>query len=415
MRWIGTSAHHRWLEIEADRLFEFAHAAADPGGGFGWLDDSGARNDAMPQYLWINARMAHVFSLAALMGRPGAARLADHAIEALNGAFHDDQFGGWYTSVDHGLPLDARKSGYPTFFVVLGAASAAAAGRPGGAELLAEALAITDRHFWSDEEGMSLESWDREFVTTEPYRGGNVNMHAVEAYLAAYGVVRERTLLDRALSITQRMIHEFARNNNFRVYEHFSETWAPLPDYNREQPAHRFRAYGSTPGHWMEWARLMLHLRAEMIELGETPPAWLLEDAQAIFEAALRDAWEPDGKEGFVYTVDWTGEPVVRERIRWVVTEAIGAAYALFVATGRVEYEEWYQRFWDYSRARMMDLEGGSWWQELDVDSQPSSTVWDGKPDIYHLMHAVLVPRLPLRPSLAPALAAGLLDTPLSE
>lgn len=36
--------------------------------------------------------------------------------------------------------------------------------------------------------------------------------------------------------------------------------------------------------------------------------------------------------------------------------------------------------------------------------------MWDGKPDLYHLMHAVLIPRLPLAPAMAPALAAGFLD-----
>lgn len=413
MRWIGTASHQRWLEAETDRLFEFARAAAKPSGGFGWLDNSGVRKDDVPQYLWINARMAHVYSLAALMGRPGAAPLVDHALEALTTRFRDAEHGGWYTSVDDNGPVDDTKSGYPTYFVVLGAASATAAGRPGAAELLREALDLTDRYFWSEDEGMARESWDRSFSELEEYRGGNVNMHAVEAYLAAYGVLGDRKLLDRAVRISEQMIHRFARNNSYRVFEHFDSDWNPLPDYNKENPVHRFRAYGSTPGHWMEWARLVLHAKAELEALGETAPEWMLEDAKGVFAAAIRDAWEPDGKEGFVYTVDWDGVPVVRERIRWVVLEGIGGAYALFAETGEASYEEWYQRFWDYSRTRMIDYVNGSWWQELDVDSNPSSTVWDGKPDIYHIMHAVLVTRLPLRPALAPALAAGLLDAPL--
>ncbi|NYI40515.1 AGE family epimerase/isomerase [Demequina lutea] len=414
MEWIGTSAHQRWLENEADRVFNFARAAVNPNGGFGWLDNYGVRDDSVPQYLWINGRMAHVYSLAALMGRPGASDLVDHAIAAIKGHFHDDENGGWYTSAKPEGAVDDTKSGYPTFFVVLGAAGAVAAGRPGGLELLTEALEVTDKYFWAEEEGMARESWDRRFEVSEPYRGGNVNMHAVEAYLAAFGVLGKRELLDKAMSIATRLIHEHARGNSYRVYEHFTTDWTPLPDYNKENPIHRFRAFGSTPGHWMEWARLLLHLRAELQELGETPPTWLLVDAEGLFQAALRDAWEPDGKEGFVYTVDWEGQPIVRERIRWVITEAIGGAYALFAATGNDDYENWYQKFWDYSRRRMMDFQSGSWWQELDVDSEPSNVVWDGKPDIYHIMHAVLVPRLPLRPSLAAALALGKLDAPVS-
>jgi hypothetical protein len=35
--------------------------------------------------------------------------------------------------------------------------------------------------------------------------------------------------------------------------------------------------------------------------------------------------------------------------------------------------------------------------------------VWEGKPDTYHALQATLIPRLPLAPALASALAAGLL------
>jgi mannose/cellobiose epimerase-like protein (N-acyl-D-glucosamine 2-epimerase family) len=47
-------------------------------------------------------------------------------------------------------------------------------------------------------------------------------------------------------------------------------------EYNRDEPAHPFRPYGATVGHWLEWARLALHLRAA---LGSAAPQWLLDDA----------------------------------------------------------------------------------------------------------------------------------------
>ncbi|MCU1439562.1 MAG: sugar isomerase [Rhodoglobus sp.] len=410
MPWLNTAAHARWLESETDRLFEFGRAAAIESGGFGWLDNSGVVRADRPTFLWVTARMTHVYSLATLMGRPGAAALVDHGLAAMTGPFRDEQNGGWFTSIDASGAADDTKSGYPHFFVILGAASATAAGRPGARELLDEALALTSKYFWSDEQGMALESWDRAFTQTESYRGGNVNMHAVEAYLAAADVTGDRIWFDRAKQIAERMIHHFAKNNSYRVYEHFDEDWNPLPDYNIDTPVHRFRAYGSTPGHWAEWARLLLHIRAGLEARGEDAPDWLLEDAKGLFAATVRDAWSVDGGTGFVYSVDWTGAPVVRERIRWVIVEAIGGAYALFAATGDPQYEKWYQTFWDWCREHLMDMEGGSWWQELDVNNMPSSEVWDGKPDLYHLMHALVIPRLPLRLALAPALAAGLLD-----
>lgn len=409
MPWLNSPSHAAWLEAETDRTFDFGRTAAIRT-GFGWLSNAGEIRKEVPTQLWITSRMTHVYALAALMGRPGAATLVDHGIGALTGGFQDAVHGGWYAAIDADGPVDATKAGYAHCFVVLGAASATAAERPGARELLDEALRIFEAHFWSDSEQMCLESWDEAFTETEPYRGGNVNMHAVEAYLAAADVTGDRIWLDRAVSIANVIIHTFARNNSYRVNEHFDEHWKPLPNYNIDNPAHRFRAYGGTPGHWMEWARLLLHLKAGLEDRGDVAPAWMIEDAEGLFAAAVRDAWTTDGSDGFVYTVDWVGEPVVRERIRWVVVEAIGGASALYAATGDPKYDAWYRTFWDYAWNNFMDFKEGSWWQELDQNNVVSQDVWDGKPDIYHLMHCLLVPRLPLTPAMAPALAAGLLD-----
>jgi sulfoquinovose isomerase len=413
MHWINTDAHARWLERETDRLFDFASAAAIDG-GFGWLDNSGRVDPRQANHLWVTARMTHAFSLAALMGRPGANSLVDHGIDALlEGPLRDREHGGWFTAIDiHDQhAVDDSKSGYPHFFVVLGAASAVAAGRPGAETLLREALQVVDGHFWEESAQLPFESWDRAFTKTEPYRGGNVSMHAVEAYLDAADVTGEQLWLDRACSIATTIIHRFARGNDYRVFEHFDESWTPVPDYNRDNPVHRFRAYGSTPGHWAEWARLLLHIKAGLLARALPAPAWLLEDAQGLFAACVRDAWQPDGHPGFVYSVDWDGQPVVSARIRWVIIEAIGAAAALYQETGEAEYEDWYIRLWDVARRTFIDYEGGSWWQELTPDGTPASDVWDGKPDIYHLMHCLVIPRLPLYPAMAPGLAAGLLDS----
>lgn len=409
MKWINTKAHHRWLENETDRIFEFGYKSLVPT-GFGWIGNNGNVRKEMGTQLWITARMLHVYSLAALMGRPGAYELVEHGIESLNGSLRDKINGGWYAIVNDEGVVDSSKQGYQHFFVLLGAASATMTGHPKARKLLNDAIEIIEKYFWSESERMCLESWNENFTKTEDYRGGNANMHAVEAFLIVYDVTKEKKWLDRALRIASVIIHDVARNNNYRVNEHFDSDWNPILDYNKDNPASHFRAYGGTPGHWVEWGRLMLHLRATLINNDGCAPEWLLEDAKNLFKAGVRDAWSVDGADGFVYSVDWEGKPVVRERIRWVIVEAIGTAYALYSVTGDTEYEEYYQRFWDYCRKYLMDYESGSWWQELDVNNKASNKVWDGKQDIYHLMHCLLIPRLPLTPGLAPALAAGLLD-----
>ena len=79
-----------------------------------------------------------------------------------------------------------------------------------------------------------LESWDEAFSKTEEYRGGNANMHAVEAFLIVYDVTHDKKWLDRAIRVASVIIHDVARNNHYRVNEHFDTQWNPLPDYNKD-------------------------------------------------------------------------------------------------------------------------------------------------------------------------------------
>jgi mannose/cellobiose epimerase-like protein (N-acyl-D-glucosamine 2-epimerase family) len=382
-----------WLAGERRRLLEFARAARHPSGGFGWLDERGRLVPDRPVATWITARMTHVFSLARGLGEPDAAELAAHGVAALRGPLRDPVHGGWRTSAD-----DDRKACYEHAFVVLAAASATAAGVSGAAELLAEALGVVERRFWDEAAGLARESWDRAWLSTEDYRGANSNMHLVEAFLAAGDVTGDARWHTRASRIAERLIHGVAAAHDWRLPEHFTADWEPRPDYHRDQPAHPFRPFGGTPGHWLEWSRLLLHLDAT---LGAAAPPWLVPDARALFDSAVTRAWGADGQAGFVYTLDWRDRPVVRSRMHWVIAEAILAAHALHARTGEPGYLRWYREFWGFARARHLDLAGGSWHHELDPAGQPAASVWPGKPDVYHAFQAALLPVLPLAPAAA--------------
>jgi mannose/cellobiose epimerase-like protein (N-acyl-D-glucosamine 2-epimerase family) len=352
--------------------------------------------------------MTHVFALGRLLGVPGSAELLEHGVAALRGLLRDRELDGWYAAVDPGgRPADPGKKAYEQAFVVLAASSAAVAGADDA--LLGEALAVVERHFWSEADGMMVEEWDRGWQVLDPYRGANANMHTVEAFLAAADAGADPQWRDRALRISERLVHDVARPAGWMLPEHYDAGWTPLPDFNRDHPADRFRPYGVTIGHLLEWSRLVLGVRAA---LGPAAPNWLLPDAQGLFDRAVELGWAVDGAEGFVYTVDFTGRPVVRQRMHWVVAEALAAAATLHRATGADRYAAVYDRTWDYADRHLIDRAGGSWWHELDPANRPAATVWSGKPDAYHVVQAVLVPRLPVVPSLAAALARGDLDGP---
>lgn len=391
------------LEEEAARLLSFGRHAAHPDGGFGWLDEDGRLDPARPVETWITSRMTHCFAIARLRGDDSVGDLVDRGVDALTGRLRDAEHGGWHSAVEGDGPVTDVKEAYAHAFVVLAAVSAYVAGHPDAARLLEDALGVLDDRFWQEGDGMVVDVWNRDWTALDPYRGVNANMHTVEALLAAYDVTGERLWLDRATRIVGRVVG-VARSHDWRLPEHFDEHWRPQLDYNIDEPGHRFRPYGVTIGHLVEWARLALHLRTA---LGASAPEWLAGAAEKLYGAAVRRGWAVNGADGFVYTTDFSDQPVVRERMHWVVAEAIAAAWTLHRDLGGAAYLEQFERWWHYADTYLLDRDRGSWHHELSPTNQPSATVWQGKPDIYHAYQATILPLLRPAASFAGAVSVA--------
>lgn len=401
--WTLLPTHRDWLARHGESLLAFGRRSPYPGGGAAWLTDDGSPWLERGVETWISARTAHVYSLGTLLGVPGCRPLAQAALAGLTGPLRDGEGGGWFPSLAADGTPGPGKTAYTHAFVVLAASSATAAGLDGADRLLADALAAFEKWFWDEEAGKAVDTWDAQFTVLDPYRGINANMHTVEAFLAAADVTGERVWLDRAARIGAFAAHA-AADNEWRLPEHFDESWTPQPELNADRPDDQFKPYGATVGHGLEWSRLLLHLEAAGAEGAD----WLAA-ARGLFDRATTDGWAVDGADGFVYTTDWSGTPVVRDRMHWVAAEAIGAAAALAQRTGEPEYGDWYARVWDYAERSLVDHEHGSWHHQLAPDNTPVATVWPGKADLYHAYQATLLPRLPLAPTLATAIARGLL------
>ena len=148
--------------------------------------------------------------------------------------------------------LLAKKEG-----VLVGISSGAAlAGHPKGEELLQDALDTYDRYFWNEEDGMACDTWNTEFTELDPYRGLNANMHTVEAFLAAADVTGDEKYRMRCGRIVKHVIG-WASDNEWRIPEHYTSNWEPDLECNKAHPDDQFKPYGATPGHGLEWARLI--------------------------------------------------------------------------------------------------------------------------------------------------------------
>lgn len=432
----GTAENKQYLAQQARELISFGRKFPDKDGASFWLDSEGNPVSERDRETWITARMAHVYSVGTILqkersvntpfsgeikeilqgtdlpenilSREDCAFLAERAVHGLLTVLQNKEQGGWYAAVTS----DGNKKGpmqcYAHAFVMLASSSAYLAGIPESAGLMKKAEEIYDRYFWNEEEGLSCDSWDEDFKHRDSYRGLNGNMHSVEAFLAISDATGNEKYRKRAGRIISRVI-TWASENNWRIPEHFSEKWEPELSFNSNKKDDQFKPYGATPGHGIEWARLItqwaLSAGSKSVINKEEENRYI-GAAEKLYMRAYEDGWNADGAPGFVYTTGWDGKPVVHDRMHWTLAEAINTSSVLYRVTGNEMYSDHYRKYMKYLDKYVTDHEKGSWFHQLDRMNRPTDTVWPGKPDIYHAFQAMLIPYLDPEISIAAA-AAG--------
>jgi sulfoquinovose isomerase len=382
--WTARPAHRRWLESQADALFAFYEPRSlDPAGGFFVLDDSGRPSAEPARALHLTARMAHCAAIGALLGRPGAEDLLDHAMRALWTRHRDSVHGGYFLSFDADGPRERDKLAYGHAFVLLAGASAKVAGHPDADRLIADVSGILDARFWEPGPGAYAEEFREDWTPFSLYRGQNANMHMTEALMAAFEATGEPDYLRKAESVADLILRRHAAGASWRVPEHLKSDWTIDDEYVGDD---MFRPYGYTPGHALEWTRLALQLWA----LGGKRLGWLKGAAIALFDLATAQGWDAE-RGGFYYTLSYDGAPRVRDRLWWPVCEGIGAAHFLNL-NGETKAEGAYRQFWNFAARHFIDADHGGWRHQLDDELRPIPGYFHGKPDIYHALQACLIP-----------------------
>jgi mannose/cellobiose epimerase-like protein (N-acyl-D-glucosamine 2-epimerase family) len=332
--------------------------------------------------------MAYCFTIAYLLGRPGSDLVIDHAMEFLWNGHRDSSNGGYFWGVGYDGPADLTKKAYGHAFVLLAAASAKLIGHPDADRLLDDISTILSEHFWEEQVGAAAEEFAPDWQPLSNYRGQNANMHLTEALMAAFEATSDRNYLQMAERIAELIIRQHAPEHNWHVPEHFTADWQLDRSFFGDPV---FRPSGTTPGHSLEWSRLLLQLW----ELGGRRLDWLPDASQNLFASAVRDGWDTQ-KGGFYYTLEWDETPSVRDRYSWPCCEGIGAAYFLGVTVkDDLAYEGWYRKIWNFTAARFIDKFNGGWYPQLGADQQPNVGPFYGKVDLYHALQACIIPLLP--------------------
>ena len=400
--------HRTWLMAQATSLMDFFQPhLINPKGGFHTMDGAGQPlppdpdHDGCERQLYDSSRMVHCFASAKLLGRTGADDIVDHGMKFLWDRHRDKKNGGYFASMGDSTATNPTKLAYGHAFVMLAAASAKVAGHPDADRLMTDVTDVLLERFWEPKHGVTSEEYAADWHSISDYRGQNSNMHLTEALMAAYEATDDQSYLDMAESIAKLIINRHARQQGWRVAEHFDANWQVDRDFVGDPI---FRPSGITPGHGLEWARLLIQLWG----LRNRRDEWMPDAARHLFRVAVESGWAQDTG-GFYYTLGWDSLPDRTDRFWWPCAEGIAAAAALGSVDDDPFYEHWYRRIWGFADAHLIDHEHGGWFPELDGNLHPVNRVFVGKPDLYHAFQACLIPLL----SADASITRGLSTAPL--
>ncbi|HET6395357.1 MAG TPA: AGE family epimerase/isomerase [Pseudoxanthomonas sp.] len=355
----------------------------DPDGGFfHFFRDDGAVYDRRTRHLVSSTRFVFNYAMAwQAFGDPAYRDAVAHGVAFLREAHRDPRTGGYAWLLRDGQAVDATNHCYGLAFVVLAYAKALEAGIGEARGWLDETWTLMEQRFWEPQHGLYADEATADWRLS-PYRGQNANMHACEAFLAAFEATGERRYLERAALLAHNMTLRQATLAGGLVWEHYRPDWSVDWEYNRGDRSNIFRPWGFQPGHQAEWAKLLLILDRH------APVDWRLPRARALFDRAVAMAWDA-AHGGLVYGNDPEGRFYDEDKYFWVQAESLAAAALLGERTGEAGYWDWYDRLWRYSWAHFVDHRHGAWYRILTRDNRKYDDEKSpaGKTD-YHTMGA---------------------------
>jgi len=382
------------LLAHIDHTMHFYHPRCiDPSGGFyHFFMDDGTVYDHSTRHLVSSTRF--VFNYAMAYRRFGGAEYLEavhHGVRFLREAHRDMRTGGycWQLSWQEGRKsvLDGTNHCYGLAFVLLAYAHAFMAGVSEARDYMDETFALMERRFWQADHGLYADEASADWATLDPYRGQNANMHACEALLAAFEASGEPHYLHRAEAVAHNITVRQAALAGGMIWEHYKPDWSIDWDYNLSDKTNIFRPWGYQPGHFTEWAKLLLIMERHATALAG-PADWLAPRAVQLFDTALAKTWDSQHG-GIFYGFGPHGEICDDDKYFWVQAESLAAAALLAVRVDEPRYWRWYDAIWDYSWRHFVDHQHGAWYRILRADNAKLSAEKSpaGKVD-YHTMGA---------------------------
>jgi len=376
----------------ARHTMRFYHPRAlDPAGGmYHYFKDDGTVYDTRHRHLVSSTRFVFTYAMAWRQFQdPAYLDGLRHALRFLREAHRAPDGDGYAWMLDGREVEDGTQHAYGQAFVLLACAHATMAGVEEAHAWIGETFELMERRFWIDADGLYADEASQDWSTLSAYRGQNANMHATEALLAAHAATGELRYLERAYTVAWNITPRQAARCGGLVWEHYDRDWQPDWKFNLDDPENLFRPWGYQPGHFTEWAKLLLQLEARAQGRLSHGLDWLLPTAEKLFRVALEKGWDPEYG-GVCYSLAPDLTVCDFHKYFWVQAESAAAAAMLARRTGNDDYWTWYERLWEYSWTHFVDHQHGAWYRILDRENRKLSDEKSpaGKVD-YHTMGAV--------------------------
>lgn len=375
----------------AQHTMRFYHPRAiDPAGGlFHFFKDDGAVYDAHHRHLVSSTRFVFTYAMAYRHFKdPAYLDGLQHAVRFLREAHRAPDGSGYAWMLNDGKIEDGTQHAYGQAFVLLAYSHATMAGLDDTRAWIGETFDLMESRFWNAADGLYADEASQDWRTLSTYRGQNANMHACEALLAAHAATGERRYLERAYLVASNITQRQAARCGGLIWEHYDTEWQPDWTFNIDDPENLFRPWGYQPGHFTEWAKLLVQLEARGSGVLSEDLGWLLPTAERLFKVAVDKGWD-EQHGGLAYSLAPDLTVCDSHKYFWVQAESAAAAAMLATRTGNDEYWVWYERLWEYSWTHFVDHEHGAWFRILDGENRKLSDEKSpaGKVD-YHTMGA---------------------------
>jgi len=365
----------RWLGPIDDNLKAITafwrERGLDPAGGYNTVfDRDGVVCPTSLKTLVAQTRILWTYSsLAQFTGDQAFADLAGYGFDFLVQRFHDEQFGGWYWSVDGDQVVDPAKLMYGQSFAIYGLCAFATATGDQAARDLAvgtfdvihQAADLAYGGFW--------ENIDRQWAPEDSPSGRrkslDIHLHLMEAFTALGRLTGDKTHLRRLAEIRDLLLRQMIDPASGVGGTQYDAAFVPLEPIviDRTWIAERTEEAAQAPGAFTT-------SYSHNLELG-----WLLGDADELLDGnrgrhadlvdhladhTLRFGYDHDN--GGVYREGPPLGPATdQDKEFWQNAEALIGFLHAYELTGKPEYAAGFAGTWTFAQRHLIHPSLGEW------------------------------------------------------